>query len=75
MVPDVMRNPQRVPRVDGPVHEDHVGDGDVPAAVHYVGSANATLEERRVELGTEDVGALLLRELHSDSANYTLYVI
>ena len=64
----VARDPQRVPRVDGTVNEHHVGDLDVPAAVHRVGPADAALQKVRVELGPEDVGALLLRELHADSA-------
>ena len=50
------------------VHEHHVRHRDVPAAVHRVGTPDAALEELKVELGPEDVGALLLRELHADSA-------
>ena len=66
----VLGDPERVPRVDGPVHEHDVGHLDVAAAVHRVGPADAALEQVQVELGPKDVDALLLRKLRDDSAEF-----
>ena len=70
VVAQVLGDPEGVPRVDGPVHEDDVGHLDVAAAVHRVGPADTALEQVQVELGAEDVDALLLRKLQDDTADF-----
>lgn len=63
---DSFDDSQRMPGVDGAVHEDNIGHFDVQFAVKIISPVDSGVEELFAELGPEDVRALLHEEVDGE---------